>query len=64
MTEFHVEGAIKSSDKKSPRRVIWNIFFALMYPMLMFFAIIITSFISITSFGFNLIVRLIRLFKH
>ncbi len=63
MTEFHVEGTLATNNKKSPKRLIWNVFFSLMYPALIIFAIIITSFISITSILFGLVIKFFQLFK-
>lgn len=58
MTEFYIPE--NTGKKKSIKDIIWTGFFALMYPFLMLFAILVTSVITVTSWISNFIYWLLR----
>ncbi len=43
--------------------IIWNVVFAMMYPILMVFALLVTGVVKVSSLLSNLIVWTINLFK-
>ncbi|MFQ3574994.1 MAG: hypothetical protein SNJ77_01015 [Cytophagales bacterium] len=47
MTEFHIPE--RANKDKSLKDWIWTVFFSLMYPFLMLFAILATSAITVSS---------------
>ncbi len=49
--------------KKNWQYVVFNIFFAMMYPFLTAFALILTGVISTVSFIFNTLFRIVNFFR-
>lgn len=50
-------------NKKSWQYIVWNIFFSMMYPFLIAFALIITGVISMMSHTFNFIYYIVTFFR-
>jgi len=53
----------KAPEKKDFQYFVWNIFFSLMYPFLIGFALIITGVISIMSYTFNAIYYIVNFIR-
>lgn len=49
--------------KKSPKDIVWNIFFAIMYPVITVFSLIFTGILTIFSAISRSIVYVLQLFK-
>ncbi|HTF81073.1 MAG TPA: hypothetical protein VL947_05095 [Cytophagales bacterium] len=53
----------KEPDKKSWQYIVWNIFFSLMYPFLVAFALIVTGIVSFMSHTFNAVYYVVNFFR-
>lgn len=53
----------KAPNKKSWQYIVWNIFFSMMYPFLIAFALVITGIISVMSYTFNTLYYIVNFFR-